>query len=135
MQPEIKSTINLSFGYGLILVGIVIMFISFFQVYRVYTKQSEMVQFFNFPGVTIDLSKLVPKPDTSALTAMTKQLNLPSNLIPQQTETAPMETEIISSAMLNASANLGAFIIFMSFILNFGSKLCSIGIQLVTAKV
>ncbi len=117
------------------MVGIVIMFISFFQVYRVYTKQSEMVQFFNFPSVKIDLSKLVLKPDTSALTAMTKQLNLPSNLIPQQTETAPMETEIISSAMLNASANLGAFIIFMSFILNFGSKLCSIGIQLVTAKV
>jgi len=130
MQQETKTLANATFGYGLLIVGIVVMFISFFQVFKVFSGSPVPVKLFNFQGVTIDLAKLVPRPDTSALTEAAKKLNL--NIQTTSQEVEPMETEIIPAKMLNDSANLGAFVLFMSFMLNFGGKLAGIGVSLVT---
>lgn len=122
----------MSVGYGLLIVGILIMFFSLFQVYRVFTKKQPPVQFFHFEGVKIDLSKLMPQADTGVTDSIAKQFNIQ---IPKTQKTVqPMETEIISAAMLNDSANLGATVFLMSFVLNFGSKLASIGVSLATKK-
>lgn len=130
MQQETRTLANATFGYGLLIVGIVVMFISFFQVFKVFTGAPVPVKLFNFQGVTIDLAKLVPKPDTSAAQSIADKFNLKIDIPSQEVE--PMETEIISAKMLNDSANLGAFVLFMSFMLNFGGKLAGIGVSLVT---
>jgi hypothetical protein len=133
MQTDSKSLVNLSIGYGLLLTGIFMMFLAFFQVFRVFLQGEPVpVKIFAFEGVKIDMARLIPKTDTSTLSEAAKKLNLNIQMPAQEIE--PMETEIISAKMLNDSANLGAFVLFMSFMLNFGGKLSGIGVSLVTKK-
>ena len=133
MQQDTRVLANMSLGYGLLITGIVLMFISFFQVFQVFTGSPVPVKLFKFEGVKIDLAKLVPRPDTSALDSVAKQFNLKINT-PKAQEPEPMLTEIIPADMLNDSANLGAFVLLMSFMLNFGGKVAGIGVDLVTRK-
>jgi hypothetical protein len=67
MQQDSKELTHLIVGYALIALGVFVMFLSSIQVYRVFTKQAEPVQYFDFPSVKIDLTKMAPKIDTSGL--------------------------------------------------------------------
>ncbi|MFO0703356.1 MAG: hypothetical protein U0525_01370 [Patescibacteria group bacterium] len=132
-QQETKFMVNMTFGYGLLATGILIMFLSFFQVFRIFTGQQEPFVFFHFDGVKIDLRKMMPQqPDMSAAQELANKYNLKINIPEPSTE--PIETEIIPAKMLNDSANLGATLLFMTFMLNFGGKLANIGVDLVTRK-
>jgi hypothetical protein len=129
MQTDSKEITHLLVGYALLALGVLIMLLSCVQVYRVFTRQTEPMQYFNFPGISIDLTKLAPKVDTSSLDALKKQFNLGVGSQPN-TETANA-TEILPGEVLNGPANLGVFLLFMGFLLNFGAKLADLGIKLV----
>ena len=70
MQTDSKELTHLIVGYSLIAIGILVMLMSCWQVYRIFTKQSEPIRFFSFPGIKIDLSQIAPKVDTSSLDAL-----------------------------------------------------------------
>ena len=129
MQTDSKEVTHLLIGYALLALGVLIMFLSCVQVYRIFTRQAEPMQYFNFPGVKIDLTKLVPQVDTSGLNALKKQLNMEIGTQPNS-ETVNA-TEILPAEVLNGPANLGVFLLFMGFLLNFGAKLADLGIKLV----
>lgn len=129
MQQDSKELTHLIVGYALIALGVFVMFLSSIQVYRVFTKQAEPVQYFDFPSVKIDLTKMAPKIDTSGLDELKKQLNLRGN--ETSTVSTSQETEILPSKVLNDPANLTVFILFMGFVLNFGYKIADLGIKLV----
>ena len=129
MSQETRQIVNSVAGYGLLAIGVFIMFLSFFQVYRVFTKQASIPEFFHFQGVKMDLSKLAPQIDTSGFDALTKQLGVAGNISMQTPQ--PNETEIIPADMLNSSANIAVFAVLMGFVVNFGAKLATIGVELV----
>lgn len=132
MDTDSKQIINSVMGYGLLLIGVFVMILSVFQVYRVFTKQSQPIQFFNFPAVKIDLASLAPQLDTSALDSLKKQFNVGDNKFPTSENTpSGRETELISADVLNGPANLGVYLLFMGFLMNFGSRLASLGVSLV----
>lgn len=130
MQTDSKELTHLIVGYSLIALGILVMFMSCWQVYRIFTKQSEPIQFFSFPGIKIDLSQMAPKVDTSSLDALKQQLNLGGSGVRPAIET-PYQTEILPAEVLNGPANLGVSLLFMGFVLNFGARIADIGTKLV----
>lgn len=130
MQTDTKEITHLLVGYALLALGVLIMLLSCVQVYRVFTRQTEPMQYFNFPGISIDLTKLAPQVDTSSLDALKKQFNLGVGGSKPTTESANA-TEILPAEVLNGPANLGVFLLFMGFLLNFGAKLADLGIKLV----
>ncbi|MBP6994401.1 hypothetical protein KBB12_04105 [Candidatus Woesebacteria bacterium] len=130
MQTDSKEVTHLLVGYALIALGVLIMLLSCFQVYRVFTRQAEPMHYFNFPGIKIDLTKLAPQVDTSSLDALKKQFNLGVGSS-QPTAESANATEILPAEVLNEPANLGVFLLFMGFLLSFGSKLADLGIKLV----
>ena len=129
MQTDSKEITHLLVGYALLALGVLIMLLSCIQVYRIFTRQAEPMQYFNFPSVKIDLTKLVPQVDTSSLNTLKKQLNMEIGTRPNS-ETVNA-TEILPAEVLNGPANLGVFLLFMGFLLNFGAKLADLGIKLV----
>lgn len=133
MDTDSKQIINSVIGYGLLLIGVFVMILSVFQVYRVFTKQAQPIRFFNFPAVKMDLASLAPQLDTSALDSLKKQLNVGDIKLPtSDAEVSPRkETELISAEVLNGPANLGVYLLFMGFLMNFGYRLAGLGIKLV----
>ncbi len=129
MQMDGQGQANMVIGYGLVAVGVLIMLLSLFQVYRVFTKQAQVVQFFSFQGVKIDLGALAPQIDTSALDKVRTSLNLPPSTSSPSRSVA--ETEIIPAEVLNGPANLGVYMLFMGFVLNLGYKIADLGTKLV----
>lgn len=107
------------FGYFLIFTGIVIIFSTVINIYRVFTKQSEPIQIFNFSGISINPSQL--QPDSMADLPDEISKNLPDQI------KMPQETQIIQPELLNNTSNLVAHLVLMGFILNAGYKLASIG--------
>lgn len=130
MQTDSKELTHLIVGYSLIAIGILVMLMSCWQVYRIMTKQSEPIRFFSFPGIKIDLSQMAPKVDTSSLDALKQQLNLGGSGVRPAIET-PYQTEILPAEVLNGPANLGVSLLFMGFVLNFGARIADIGTKLV----
>lgn len=129
MQTESREITHLIVGYALVALGVLVMLMSCIQVYRVFTRQTEPMQYFNFPGISIDLAKLTPQVDTSSLDALRQQLNLGGSTA--NTQTTSHMAEILPAEVLNGPANLGVFLLFMGFLLSFGSKLADLGIKLV----
>lgn len=101
-------------GYVLIVLGIVIMLFCAGSVYQVFTKQSQPVTLFQFPGISIDMSKLLAS-------------SLPQGL---NTDLPEMKQEIFPAEMVNRPMNLIFHTIMMGFIASIGMKIAQIGTML-----
>ncbi len=107
-------------GYLLIVLGLAMMAFALFSVYNVFTNKGEIVNLFNLPGISIDLSSALPA-------------DMPKT---EESQTTGLKTDLIPSETINKPLNLIAHLLFMSFVLNVGFKIASIGVQLVrTIKV
>lgn len=107
-------------GYILLVSGIAIILFSMFSLIFVFTKRAEPIQLFNLKGIAIDASSLAPQMDLS---------NVPGVKIPQQTQKSP-PIEIMPAESLNFSANIFAHLMFMGFLISVGSKIATLGTNL-----
>ncbi len=102
-------------GYLMLVVGLLVIFAAVFSVYQVFTKQAMPINLFSFPGISIDLSKVVAS-------------QLPQDVsLPQGTQ---MQQEVIPSKMINDSANIAAHLFFMGFVASAGYKVASLGVEM-----
>lgn len=108
-------------GYLLLTIGIVTIVFSAIDVYQVFTKQKAPIQLFNFQGVSIDPSAYAP------------QIEVPAGMesFVQQQPKGNQKVELLPADLINLSSNLFAHIMLMGFIASIGSKLASLGTQLV----
>lgn len=95
-------------GYAFLIIGVVIILLSAFNVYFVFTGQAQPIHVFNFPAVSLDLGQT---------------LGLPTG--------AGKPAELISGEMLNQTSNVFAHLFLMGFLATTGQKLASLGVQLV----
>lgn len=127
--PDAARYVNPIAGYALLFGGILLMLISAFQVYRVFTKQAEPFQLFNFEGIKVNIAQMTPQiAETPELVKLQKQLGINLNQVTQQV-TQPIE--IFPAAMVNTLVDFGAYMMLMGFLVNLGAKLASIGVKLV----
>lgn len=101
-------------GYTLLGVGLLVIFLSVFSVYQVFTKKASAIQLFSFPGVSIDLGKVIAS-------------QMPTN---DPMPAAPLMQEVIPANVLNESANIAAHLFLMGFIGSAGYKVASLGVQM-----
>jgi len=99
-------------GYFLIVLGILTIIFSVYNIYQIFASNKQPVNIFNFEGITIDLNNLVAK--------QTGATSIPRN-----------ETELISADIFNKPLNLIAHLFLMGFISNSGLKIAIIGTNLV----
>lgn len=97
-------------GYALLAIGVIIILAAAISVIMVFTKATQPVQLFNFSGVTLDLSSLVP--------------TVPG------TRQSEVKTEILPSNILNDSSNVFAHLLLMGFVASIGSRIATLGVQL-----
>jgi hypothetical protein len=97
-------------GYTLLFSGLALIIIVSLNVYQVFTKQTPPIQYFNLPPFSIN---------TSAF--------LPADL---KTESPAPTLELMSGKTISDSANLTIHLILMSFLVGVGTKVASLGIQL-----
>jgi hypothetical protein len=102
-------------GYALLAVGLLIILGSVLNVYQVFNKQASSVNLFSFPGISIDLGKVVAS-------QLPKDVTLPQGTAMQQ--------EIIPAKMLNESANIAAHLFLMGFVASAGYKIASLGVEI-----
>lgn len=103
-------------GYILLISGVVIIIASAISGYLVFTKQAAPAPLFNLPGISLDISK--------ALSG-----SLPLGFL-SSGKTAPPQ-QIISADTVNQPMNLFAHLMLVGFIATIGSKLATIGVQLI----
>jgi hypothetical protein len=111
-------------GIILLFTGILIMFVSGWNLYEVFTKHAQPVRVFSLRGISIDPTQLVAG-------------NLPPQ-VAQQMKTNPSGStpmEIFPAESLNAIINLMAHVILMGFIASIGYRLASLGVQLIRTLV
>jgi hypothetical protein len=101
-------------GYLLLLMGILMILGSGLGVYFVFSGKMEVFRVFDLPPITLDLSGLM-------------QAENPDTVIPEAT----LETELIKSDVLNKPLNLVAHLLLMTFFLNVGFKIATLGVQMV----
>jgi hypothetical protein len=97
-------------GYILLSAGVLVIALAAISVLLVFTKNVQPVQLFNFQGVSLDLSSVVPQ--------------LPG------TKPSAAKTEILPSNVLNDSSNVFAHLFLMGFIANIGGRIATLGVQL-----
>lgn len=100
-------------GYILVLLGVLVMAFSVYNIYTVFTNKVAPINLFHLPGVSLDLA------------------NLAGSEVPPEFQNQSLKTEIVKAEVINAPLNLLAHILFMGFILNAGYKLASLGVQFV----
>ena len=98
-------------GYALLAIGVAIILIAAVSVLLVFTKTINPVQLFNFQGVSLDLSSLVPS-------------------LPGTKPAAPATTELLPSNVLNDTSNVFAHVFLMGFIASIGGRIATLGVQL-----
>lgn len=107
-------------GYALLFAGIAIMVFALFNIIFVFTSRAQPIQLFHLKGISIDSSALTPQVDMSKFS----ELNIPQ----QKQVVKPLE--IFPAEDLNRSANIFAHLMFMGFILSVGSKISTLGTNL-----
>jgi len=100
-------------GYILLVLGIVIALLATLNIIYVFTGRSVPVTLFKAKGISFDVSSLLPR-------EVKQQLDPESNT----------ETELISSKDFNFSMNVFAHVLLGGFIMNFGFRLATLGVQL-----
>ncbi len=104
-------------GYLLLVVGIIIIIFSSFSVYSVFTGKTQPVQLFNSEGISLDLGDLMGGQSAEQMA----QLN---------DDQKPMSSELVKPELINQPLNLSAHLFLMSFLVNAGFKIASLGNQL-----
>lgn len=97
-------------GYALLTIGILIILFSAYSAYRVFTKQQEPIQLFNFNAISLDIGKLIA---------------------PTLTSSPDLSQELVSPEMINGPLNLSAHLLLMGFISSIGFKIASLGVMLI----
>ena len=105
-------------GYILLVVGILVIVYTAFDVYQVFTKQKDPVKLFSFPGISLDASQFMPQ-------------NLPPELQAQLGSQKPQKVEMMSGDVLSQPLNYSATLFLMGFIGSIGYKLASLGIMMI----
>lgn len=93
-------------GYFLLTAGLLTLLLSVFNIYQVFTSQVSPISVFQFSGVSLDLSPLLPPGAISS------------------------RAELIPASDLNYVSNLTAHYLLVSFFVTVGYKVASLGIQL-----
>jgi hypothetical protein len=104
-------------GYLLLIIGVLLVIGSLAGVYFVFTGRIQPYPIFNLPAITLDLSGLMEAEGQEA-----QQLSESG---------ASLQTELVKGEVLNKPLNLVASLLFMSFLLNVGFKIGSLGVQLI----
>jgi len=104
-------------GYLLLALGILLIFGSLAGIYTVFTGRTQPYPIFNLPAITLDLSGLMQAEGQEAQEVSESGANL--------------QTELVKGDVLNKPMNLVAYLLFMSFLLNVGFKIGSLGVQLI----
>lgn len=105
-------------GYGLLALGLAIIFVSAFSVFLVFSSRQKPIQLFNFPGITINMG-------SSLQASLPKELQSAINL-----NDPALRQEIVPASLLNESGNIIAYLILMGFVVNIGFKIASLGTQM-----
>lgn len=132
MEQNTQQITHTVIGYTLIILGVFIMLLSVIQVYRVFTKQVEPIQYFNFPGIKMNMAQYMPKVDMQSLDALKQKFNVDFGEDGSTKDTAnQVEMEIIPGEVINGPTNLAIHLLFMGFLMNFGAKIADLGTKLV----
>lgn len=102
-------------GYILLAAGILLITLTIFSMYNVFTKKSKPVELFNLGGISLDLSQM----SGGDLSPAQREQLTKSNL---QTK-----TEIVKEDLINTPLNYGAHLMLMSFIAGAGFKIAKLG--------
>lgn len=94
-------------GYLLLFTGVAVMVFALFGMSQVFTGRVQPFPLFHLPALSLDLGSLVPGARVT------------------------QKTDILPADALNTLFNLFGHLLLMGFVLNFGSKLASLGAQLV----
>ena len=100
-------------GYLLLVIGLIVIAFSSFSIYQVFTRSSQPIQLFDLKALNIDASSLLGND--------TVKLNRNENL----------KLEIISKEDLDKTFNVIAHVILMTFFVNVGARVASLGISLI----
>lgn len=106
------------FGYFLLTVGIVIMFFSAFSVYRVFVGKSQPFPVFHISSVSIDFNQLLGG-------------FLPPEVVSQTAKRPVQKTEVLPADAMNKLFNLLSTLMLYGFLLSFGEKIASLGVELI----
>jgi hypothetical protein len=123
-------------GYGLLIISIGIILTSAVSVYMVFTKQSQPVKLFAFPGISIDLEQITTKSMQDQISSFLSQNQgtIPPELLQQFKKiesSPPQKQEIIPAAMINEPMNYMAHIFLMGFMATIGMKIGQLGTMLI----
>ncbi|OGM26327.1 hypothetical protein A2962_05230 [Candidatus Woesebacteria bacterium RIFCSPLOWO2_01_FULL_39_61] len=105
-------------GYILVAVGILIMLVASYNVYSLFVLKSKPVKLFNLPGISLDMSNLIGS-------------EAPPSEVAKLKSEGKLTTELVGAEILNAPLNLVAHVFLVSFFLNLGFKVASLGVQFV----
>ena len=105
-------------GYGLLILGILIMLLSVWQVFAVFTGKQEPYPVFQLGEVSIDLMSLFG--------------DQPGVAVPTATDTT---VELFSASDLSKLINMSTHFFLMSFVMLLGFRISSLGIMLLRPVV
>lgn len=107
-------------GYFLLVLGILVIIFSGFNVYQVFTRQVKPVQLFNFKGIGLDTSQM-----------LRDSLPPEAGQLLQSNQRSSATTEIIPAELINQTSNVFAHLMLMGFLASIGAKLANLGVMLV----
>jgi len=121
-------------GYSLLLVGISTIIFSVISIYLVFTGKKQVPQIFTFESPSFSLpgaNLTAPQLDLSSIEIPGIDLQ---KLMPEVTPDQGSETQeikFIPDELLNTMVNISIFLMLMSFISGSGTKIASLGINLI----
>lgn len=105
-------------GYALLLFGVGMICLSTFSVYQIFTGRGQPFPVFYVESVSVDFSQIVGG-------------FLPQEAVSQAAKRPGQKTEIFPADAMNQLFNLLATLMLYGFLVNVGSKIASLGAQLV----
>lgn len=100
-------------GYILLAIGLMVIAVSAINVYQVFTKKASPVEVFNFDGIALDATSL-----------------LPTETLPTMPNSDTPKMELISKEMINQTSNLFIHLFLMGFVTSVGYKIASLGVMM-----
>lgn len=103
-------------GYGLLVIGIIIIVLATLSVYGVFKGKATPVNIFNFNSITINSNQLV-------------NVEIPG------AKTQSSEIELLPASILNQTSNVFAHLILMGFMASIGYKIAALGVMMLRPVV
>jgi len=105
-------------GYSLLSLGLLLITVTTANVFSVFSNKARPVTVFHLPPVAIDLTRVI-------------QNSLPPEINRQTASASELKTELISSKILNDTANIVAHLLLAGFMVSVGYKIASLGTLLI----